>query len=201
VFSQAKEKLDRKSDFKVKEQLPPEITARRTKLWPKFLEAKQNKKNKVRWSMDKLFINGTCHTALDDQIEIDPTNIDNNLDIKHTPHVVVQGSTFVGHCAQISAKNDVPSVMATLLQDRALASATHNIYAYRVKHRTTIHEGQKDDGEHGAGYHLLQLLREQGIENCMVVVTRWYGGQNLGPKRFTCIKDSARSALHLLNAE
>jgi putative IMPACT (imprinted ancient) family translation regulator len=166
-----------------------------------FSEAKKNRVNDVKWSLDKLFINGTCHTAHDDQADFDPALADNDIDIKHTDHVVLNGSTFMGHCAPIGVKDDVSSVMATLLQDTAVAKATHNIYAYRVRERNKIVEGQKDDGEHGAGHHILQLMREQKVENCMIVVTRWYGGQNLGPQRFDCIVNSARSALHMRHSE
>jgi hypothetical protein len=195
VFSKAKVTLKNSTDYKVKEQLPPEITARRTKLWPKFLEAKKNIKNKVRWSLDKLFINGTCYTAYDDYADVNPACVNNDIEVRHTQHVTLDGSTFMGHCAPIETKSDTSSVMAKLLQDGAVASATHNIYAYRVKQQDKICEGQCDDGEHGAGHHILELLRAEDAENCMVVVSRWYGGQNLGPKRFTCIKDCAKSAL------
>jgi putative IMPACT (imprinted ancient) family translation regulator len=205
IFDRAKTHLDKrdrnKPKYNVKEQLPPEIIERRKRLWPKFLEAKANRANTVRWSMDKVYINGTCHTATDEYSDIDPTHLENDIDIKHTPHSTVNGSTFMGHCAQINSKDDVPAMMATLLQDRSLASATHNIYAYRIATRTGFHEGQKDDGEHGASFKLLQLLRQKKLQNCMVVVTRWYGGQHLGPHRFTCIEASADEALKLLNAE
>jgi putative IMPACT (imprinted ancient) family translation regulator len=30
--------------------------------------------------------------------------------------------------------------------------------------------------------------------NTMVIVTRWYGGQKLGPRRFTLINQAARDA-------
>ena len=37
-----------------------------------------------------------------------------------------------------------------------------------------------------------------GVEGVLVVVTRWFGGVLLGPSRFKCINNSARSLLETL---
>lgn len=52
-----------------------------------------------------------------------------------------------------------------------------------------------DDGEDAAGArlaHLLEMRKEDGI---FVVVSRWYGGIKLGPKRFAHINNVARELL------
>ena len=52
-----------------------------------------------------------------------------------------------------------------------------------------------DDGEHGAGTklaHLLQIRNEDGV---LLVVSRWFGGIHLGPKRFAHISNVARDLL------
>jgi hypothetical protein len=200
VFSHLKN-LNKDSKIKVHDQLPPEILERRKRLWPKFAEAKQNKVNNVKWSLDKLFINGQCFTAQDHQVEVSPTDLETEIDINHTQHTVVDGSTFMGHSAKISSKADVAAMMANLLRDRTIAGATHNIYAYRLSNGNNVTEGQRDDGEHGAGFQLLKLLRDEKATNCMIVVTRWYGGHHIGPKRFTCIKECGVQALEMLNSE
>uniref|UniRef100_K1QQ86 IMPACT-like protein n=1 Tax=Magallana gigas TaxID=29159 RepID=K1QQ86_MAGGI len=71
-----------------------------------------------------------------------------------------------------------------------IPSATHNVYAYRFEGQDgAIHEGSNDDEEHGAGR---QLLR--------TIVSRWYSGNKLGPRRFTHICDVGLSAVkNLLN--
>ena len=75
--------------------------------------------------------------------------------------------------------------------------ATHNIYAYRIEDRMSLVENSCDDGEFGAGHKLLKLLQDSGAKNFMVVVTRWYGGIQMGPQRFRCILDAASKALDL----
>jgi uncharacterized YigZ family protein len=56
--------------------------------------------------------------------------------------------------------------------------ATHNCWAYRIgaDYRSS------DDGEPGgsAGRPILAAIEGQGLDQVMVVVTRWYGGTNLG---------------------
>lgn len=199
IFMHAKNNLTSESHHKVQEQLPAEVTERRKRLWSKFIQAKNNPNNIVKWSLDKLIINGRTFSAGDDQFEIDPsTDLATEVDIKHTSHTVLDGSTFMAHAAKIKQKQDIPAVLATLLQDRPVASATHNIYAYRISSGGSIIEGQKDDGEHGASFNLLRLLREEEKENVIVIVTRWYGNQHLGPKRYERIRDSAKEALQLL---
>lgn len=56
--------------------------------------------------------------------------------------------------------------------------ATHNCWAWRIgaDYRST------DDGEPGgsAGRPILAAIEGQGLDQVVVVVTRWYGGTNLG---------------------
>lgn len=52
-----------------------------------------------------------------------------------------------------------------------------------------------DDGEDAAGSrlsHLLEMCHENGV---LVVVSRWYGGILLGPKRFAHITGSTQKLL------
>ena len=52
-----------------------------------------------------------------------------------------------------------------------------------------------DDGEDGAGKCLAQLLELRGEDGVLVLVSRWYGGIKLGPKRFAHITNVARELL------
>jgi putative IMPACT (imprinted ancient) family translation regulator len=52
-----------------------------------------------------------------------------------------------------------------------------------------------DDGEKGSGNKLSSLLELTDTQNCIVVVSRWYGGVHLGPARFKWIASVARQAL------
>jgi hypothetical protein len=52
-----------------------------------------------------------------------------------------------------------------------------------------------DDGEDAAGGKLAELLSLMAVNNVMVVVSRWYGGIQLGPDRFKHINNVARLLL------
>jgi putative IMPACT (imprinted ancient) family translation regulator len=60
---------------------------------------------------------------------------------------------------------------------------------------TVLKHDNDDDGEDAAGARLAHLL-EMRKEDCIfVVVSRWYGGIKLGPKRFAHINNVARELL------
>ena len=85
--------------------------------------------------------------------------------------------------------------------------STHDMYAYRVLQlkpgRTGlqgpndfgIEQGLEDDGEHWGAEKVMRVIRELGASDVLVVVSRWYGGELLGPVRFDHITNVARAAL------
>jgi uncharacterized YigZ family protein len=91
-----------------------------------------------------------------------------------TQALEVRKSRFLAHAARIDAGVDA----LAWLREVADAAATHNCWAYRVggDYRSS------DDGEPAgtAGRPILAAIDQQGFDRVMVVVTRWYGGINLG---------------------
>ncbi len=123
-----------------------------------------------------------------------------DVELVHSDDVHDQGSTFVAHGVSISSRDEVKPVLLKALQDKRVAGASHNIYAYRFKdNRGQIREGHNDDGEHGAGWKMLEVLREKEAEDSMIVCTRWFGGKHLGPDRFKRIKEVTEDALRKLS--
>lgn len=107
-----------------------------------------------------------------------------------------QTSTFIGAYS--------PSLPPKALQNLPeFRTATHKIAAWRKPSRqksltpdskTLYDEGHDDDGESWAGKRLANVLRDTQTEGT-VVVARWYGGQNIGPIRFTHIENCAKAAI------
>lgn len=196
--------LGGKKQFRIQEQFPGEIQERRRRLWPEFKQArdraKTDKTMKVNWSLDKLYVNGTQHTAADDDQFISPSeHYDCKVQVEHSQLVTNKGSTFQGHAANLSKNTSPAAVLANLLSNTGIAKAEHNIYAFRSKVGGTVKESCSDDGEHGAGQCLLRILREQDALDVMVVCTRWFGGTHIGPKRFDHFTDCTKEALGKLN--
>jgi uncharacterized YigZ family protein len=91
----------------------------------------------------------------------------------------VQGSEFIGHARPVETVDDAEAFVADI--DAEYDDATHNVPAYRVR-ASPFREYSSDDGEPSgsAGKPALNVLQGQELENVAVVVTRYYGGTNLG---------------------
>lgn len=111
------------------------------------------------------------------------------------PHIELR-STFIARCAPVSSPQQAAQYLQHLLaSDKRVRAATHNITAWRIRGPNgTSFQDCDDDGETAAGGRLLHLMQLMDLWDTMVVVTRWYGGQKLGPRRFALINGAARDA-------
>ena len=113
----------------------------------------------------------------------------------HEP-IVEKKSIFQAHvCRNATSMDDVDATLKILAESRKFREATHNILAYRIEHGSTFRQDFDDDGETAAGGRLLRVLQLSDARNVVVVVSRWYGGVKLGPKRFQVINTVALDAL------
>lgn len=117
--------------------------------------------------------------------------------IKHGNTITDRRSTFQPHLAPVVTPRQVKMVLKKLYENKKIASATHNIYAYRIYHadKNSFLLDCEDDGETAAGGRLLHLLQILDVRDVLVVVSRWYGGILLGPDRFKHINNCARNIL------
>ncbi|XP_034373690.1 protein IMPACT isoform X1 [Arvicanthis niloticus] len=117
--------------------------------------------------------------------------------VAHGVPITDRRSTFQAHVAPVVCPEQVKMVLGKLYENKKIASATHNIYAYRIycEDKQTFLQDCEDDGETAAGGRLLHLMEILNVKNVMVVVSRWYGGILLGPDRFKHINNCARNIL------
>ncbi len=91
---------------------------------------------------------------------------------------VERKSVFYGSAAPVKTEAEALAFINKVRSE--YSDATHNVYAYILR------EGNlsrfSDDGEpHGtAGIPTLDVLRKEGLTDCAVVVTRYFGGILLG---------------------
>eukprot|EP00921_Rhytidocystis_pertsovi_P017002 GHVQ01026775.1.p1 GENE.GHVQ01026775.1~~GHVQ01026775.1.p1 ORF type:complete len:235 (+),score=14.41 GHVQ01026775.1:539-1243(+) len=116
--------------------------------------------------------------------------------------IVDRKSVFQGHVASVTTKDEVQDVIATLENVPKISRSTHNMTAFRIRSSQlcadkspTLYQDNDSDGENGAGHRLQHLLELNKLENVFVMVSRWYGGIQLGPDRFKHINNAARQAL------
>lgn len=102
-----------------------------------------------------------------------------------------RGSRYAVSGAPVQSRAEIDAALAALKADRAYAKATHNTWAALLPTGAL----KADDGESGAGMVILRMLERAGLENHLIVVTRWYGGKKLGGDRFRRVQDAVRAYL------
>lgn len=99
----------------------------------------------------------------------------------------VRGSEFIGYVAPVNTVEEAEAFVADVEANHP--DATHNVPAYRVPAGgasagagTLLREYSSDDGEPSgsSGDPALNVLVQREIRNVAAVVTRYYGGTNLG---------------------
>jgi uncharacterized YigZ family protein len=104
-------------------------------------------------------------------------------------HFEIKGSEFIGYVAPADSVDEAEAFIADVEQRHA--DATHNVPAYRVPAGepsanrpgdVLLREYASDDGEPtgSAGKPALNVLVQQEVRNVVVVVTRYFGGTELG---------------------
>uniref|UniRef100_A0A8C4N6Z4 Impact RWD domain protein n=1 Tax=Eptatretus burgeri TaxID=7764 RepID=A0A8C4N6Z4_EPTBU len=145
------------------------------------------------------FDDGNLSLKLLDTISIYHNTADQPLMpvLTHGEPLTDRRSTFQAHLAPVVKTEQVQQVVARLKETRKIATATHNIMAYRIwsAERKVFLQDCDDDGEAAAGGRLLHLLQVLDARDVVVVVSRWFGGILLGPDRFKHINNCARNLL------
>lgn len=117
------------------------------------------------------------------------------LDWTVSEPLIISKSVFVARALTVHSTDEAKEAVSSLMDDRKIASATHNITAWRIEKGAIVVQDCDDDGETAAGGRVLHLMQLMDVWNVVVVVTRWYGGVKLGPDRFRCINSVAREVL------
>lgn len=90
----------------------------------------------------------------------------------------VNKSRFIGYACPVSSSDEAVDFIESIREKHR--DATHNVYAYSV--RTPEYSRYSDDGEPQgtAGVPVLDVIKKNGLTDCCVVVTRYFGGILLG---------------------
>jgi uncharacterized YigZ family protein len=93
--------------------------------------------------------------------------------------VVIRKSRFIGHVMPVENEEEALLFIEDIKKKHR--DATHNCSAYVIGERDEI-QRQSDDGEPSgtAGKPILEVIRNQGVKNVAIVVTRYFGGIMLG---------------------
>ncbi|OPX31623.1 MAG: hypothetical protein B1H09_02490 [Gemmatimonadaceae bacterium 4484_173] len=100
--------------------------------------------------------------------------------VSGTP-VLEKQSRFLACGTPFSSGDDPKELTGLLSKQYRLKKASHLSWAVRLSNGTEV---KNDGGESGSGRCILDVMREMDVENCLVLVARWYGGKHLGGLRF-----------------
>jgi putative IMPACT (imprinted ancient) family translation regulator len=103
-----------------------------------------------------------------------------------------RGSRYAAATGVVKSRAEIDDFLTTLRKRRKFARATHHSWAVVLAGGGPL---KNDDGEAGAGAVILKMLEREALVDLIVVVTRWYGGVNLGGDRFAHIVTCTRAAL------
>lgn len=98
----------------------------------------------------------------------------------------VRGSEFLGHVRPVESVEAAEAFVERVRDEHV--DATHNVPAYRVRTGDTVAGGallreyssDEDEPSGSAGAPALNVLQQRELVNVSAVVTRYYGGTNLG---------------------
>jgi putative IMPACT (imprinted ancient) family translation regulator len=106
-----------------------------------------------------------------------------------------RGSKYSVSIGNVTGKEDIKKFLTLLKSKKKYAQATHNTWAARLTHDGVVVDTKNDDGETGAGMVILRIMQKENVTDCMICVTRWFGGVKLMGDRFKHVQDATKYAL------
>jgi putative IMPACT (imprinted ancient) family translation regulator len=110
-----------------------------------------------------------------------------------------RGSRYSVSIGRVQGKEDIKNFLKKLKQDKKYAKATHNTWAARITHEGAVYDTKNDDGETGAGMVILRVMQKENVSDCIICVTRWFGGVKLMGDRFKHVQDATKYAIEQLH--
>ena len=100
-----------------------------------------------------------------------------------------RGSKYAVSGRPITTKADAQAAVKLLRKDKRFARASHHSWGAILTQGGAV---KNDDGEAGAGMVIIRMLEREGLKDHVIIVTRWFGGTQLGGDRFRRIQDAVR---------
>lgn len=90
----------------------------------------------------------------------------------------IKHSRFIGYACPVESEKAALEFVAAIKKKHW--DATHNIFAYRIKENGAMRFSDDGEPQGTAGMPVLTVLTGEDITDCVVVVTRYFGGTLLG---------------------
>ena len=103
------------------------------------------------------------------------------ISIEASIKYVEKKSVFLAHSFLVTSETQAQQLISDA--KKKYWDATHNVYAYYISgEETQVSQKFSDDGEPSgtAGLPVLDSIRKANLENTLIIVTRYFGGIQLG---------------------
>ena len=87
-------------------------------------------------------------------------------------------SLFIGHAKHVTSEEEAQEYVKQ--KKKEYSDATHNCWAYLLKGGIVARYSDDGEPQGTAGVPMLEAIRKSGVSDCVVVVTRYFGGVLLG---------------------
>lgn len=91
---------------------------------------------------------------------------------------IVKKSRFIGYAKPVKTEQDAIAFIEEIKKKHW--DATHNVYAYALREGSIKRFSDDGEPQGTAGMPVLNVITQEGITDCVVVVTRYFGGILLG---------------------
>jgi len=118
--------------------------------------------------------------------------------VLHEQIIEDRGSRYSVSVGRVQGRADIKLFLKQLKSNKKYAKATHNSWATRISQDGLIYETKSDDGETGAGMVILRVMQKEQVSDCVICVTRWFGGVKLMGNRFKHVQDATKYAINQL---
>lgn len=115
--------------------------------------------------------------------------------VLHEQIIEDRGSKYSVSYGRVQNRADIKEFLKQLKRQKKYATATHNSWAARITQDGMLYETKADDGETGAGMVILTVMQKQEVQDCVICVTRWFGGVKLMGDRFKHLQDATKYAI------
>ena len=95
-----------------------------------------------------------------------------------TDEFVEKRSRFIGHIVPVTTEEEAQAVIAT--RKKEFWDARHNVWAYVLREGNLRRYSDDGEPQGTAGMPVLDVLQKENLTDCVVVVTRYFGGILLG---------------------
>lgn len=115
---------------------------------------------------------------------------------KTRAEILIKKSRFIASVCPVISEDEALKFIQEVKEE--FKDATHNVYAYQVGIGRDI-QRFSDDGEPGgtAGRPTLEVIKNEGVTNVVIVTTRYFGGIMLGAGGLIrAYSQAAREGLH-----